>query len=255
MSERPLIGVTGPVRGGQISWWMTRRALRRAGARAIRITSDKPLEGGRLDGLVIGGGSDIGPEHYGEELRELAHGNSQQRLREKLISLLLFLVRALFSIKLRQPEQDPARDELEKGLCLYALQEQLPVLGICRGAQLINVATGGSLFQDTRHFYTETPHIQTILPRKYINVEADTRLRQVLERDSATVNSLHDQAINRLGDNIRVSARDLNGIVQAIEHREHPFLIGVQWHPEYLPQLATQQRLFSSLVARSRSPE
>lgn len=249
MPERPLIGVTGPVRGGRISWWMTRRALRRAGARCVRITSEKPREATTLDGVVLGGGSDISPEYYGEELRELAAGDTRQRFREKLISLLLFFVRALFSVKLRQPPRDPARDELEKELCLHALERGLPLLGICRGAQLINVTAGGSLFQDTRDFYTETPHIQTILPRKYINIDADSRLHGVLALDSATVNSLHNQAINRLGDDLRVCARDLNGIIQAIEHRRHPFLIGVQWHPEYLPQLDHQRRLFRALVA------
>lgn len=252
MSERPLIGVTGPVRGGRISWWMTRRALRRAGARCVRITSDKPRQAAALDGVVLGGGSDISPEYYGEELRELAAGDTRQRFREKLISLLLFLIRALFSVKLRQPPRDPARDELEKALCLYALERGLPLLGICRGAQLINVTAGGTLFQDTRDFYTETPHIQTIMPRKYINIDTDSRLHRVMEVDSATVNSLHNQAINELGEGIRVSARDLNGIIQAIEHCKHPFVIGVQWHPEYLPQLASQQRLFAALVARAR---
>ncbi len=248
MSERPLIGITGPVRGGRISWWMTRRALRRAGARCVRVTSEKPREAAALDGLVLGGGSDISPEYYGEELRELAAGDTRQRFREKLISLLLFLVRALFSVKLRQPPRDPARDELEKELCLYALKRGLPLLGICRGAQLINVTAGGTLFQDTRDFYTETPHIQTILPRKYINIDTDSLLHRVLELDSATINSLHNQAINRPGKDICVSARDLNGIIQAIEHRRHPFAIGVQWHPEYLPQLEHQRRLFRALV-------
>ena len=86
----------------------------------------------------------------------------------------------------------------------------------------------------------EDPEVRTILPRKRVTLEEGTRLRRVLGGAPARVNALHRQAIHTLGDGLRVAARDRNGIVQAIEHEGLPFVVGVQWHPEYLPQLPGQ---------------
>ena len=252
MRRRPVIGVTGPVRGGLFAWIMTWFALKRAGARPVRLTAETITDNICLDGLVLGGGSDIDPENYGEELLRITDPEPEQRAKDRVLSLVLFLLRVVFSVKTAQPAKDTDRDDMEKKLCRHALDNRLPVLGICRGAQLINIALGGALYQNTRGFYTETPHIKTILPRKWIYLEETSRIRKILGVDTCMVNSLHNQAISTSGADIIITGTDKNKIVQAIEHSHHPFMIGVQWHPEYLPQVRIQQNLFQTLVDMSR---
>ena len=170
MSLRPIIGVTGPNEGGLFAWIMTWLALKRKGAKPIRITPKTNTKMFRLQGLVLGGGSDIDPENYGEELLIIKESVKEQPLKDKILGSILFLIRMIFSVKISQPEKDVDRDRLEKKLCLYALENQLPVLGICRGAQLINVVLEGTLYQDTHTFYKETPNIKTILPSKKVQL-------------------------------------------------------------------------------------
>ena len=123
------------------------------------------------------------------------------------------------------------------------------MLGICRGAQLLNVYFGGSLYQNLKEFYIETPQVRTILPKKRIRIASDSKLADILQTTLCRVNALHKQAIKKTGDDIRVSAREPNDVVQAIEHTKLPFVLGVQWHPEYLPHIRAQRSLFRSLVA------
>jgi putative glutamine amidotransferase len=252
MNKHPIIGVTGPKEGGLFAWIMIWLALKRKGAKPLRITPETNIEMLRLHGLVLGGGSDIDPENYGEELLIIKESVKEQRFKDKLLGAILFLIRMIFSVKMSQPEKDVDRDRMEKKLCLYTLEQQLPVLGICRGAQLINVALGGTLHQDTRTFYTETPHIKSILPSKKVYLTKKSKLRKIFNVDTCLVNSLHHQAVNILGPDLIISAKEDNKIIQAIEHTKHPFMIGVQWHPEYLPHIRLQQRLFKSLVEASK---
>lgn len=152
------------------------------------------------------------------------------------------------------------RDELEVPLVREAIARGLPVLGICRGMQLINVCLGGSLYQEISIFYSETPILTTLLPRKPITVEQDSRLRKILRRERCHVNSLHYQSVKTLGEGLRAVACERNGIIQAFEHPGQPFIMGVQWHPEYLAfEKPSQQRLFRSLIRAaqeaSRAPE
>lgn len=253
--QRPLILVTGPRRGGFVPWQMARLAVRRAGGRAVRMHIGRQAQDVPFDGLVVGGGSDISPEHYGQEVAELARDDKRRSPLQRLVDVLLFLVRILFSIKFRQPARDPERDAMEKALINRALETGRPVLGICRGEQMLNVALGGSLHQDTSEFYSETPDVQSIRPVKDVTIEPGSRLAAALQTDRLRVNALHSQAVADLGKGIRVSARDGNGIVQAIEHEGREFVIGVQWHPEYLPRHGVHQRLFRGLVAAARRRE
>lgn len=258
MSKKPVIAVTGPQRGGLAPWLMTWLAIFRAGGKALRITPADDQQTNnelRFDGLVIGGGSDIHPSNYGEELATLSDAPQSSSLRDRVISLLVFLLRGLLSIKLSQPGIDPDRDQLEMSLCRLAMENNLPVLGICRGAQLLNITQGGSLFQDTSDLYTETPQMRTLRPLKMITIAPDSRLASILDSHSLRVNSLHNQAVNQLGDDLTISARDSNGIVQAIEHPAAAFVIGVQWHPEYLPQSRSHQKLFKVLVKFARGEQ
>ena len=249
----PIIGVTGPDNGGGAAWWFTRLAVWLAGGHAVRITPRRPratLEG--LDGLIIGGGADVDPTLYGQELLHV----TEKKKRDEpawmwVVGLILFpltwLTRKLSAVPVTSG-QNVARDELETRLLDDAVRRRLPILGICRGEQLLNVYFGGSLHQGLAGLYVEDPEIRTILPRKRIVVESGSCLATVMGRRPVRVNALHRQAIDRLGRGIRVAARDRNGIVQAIEHESLPLVVGVQWHPEYLPQMPQQRAMFRELV-------
>ena len=255
---RPRIGVTGPDRGGLAAWLMTALALWRAGARPVRLRPGRPVDPATLDGLVIGGGTDIDPLHYGEEPEpdpDSGESGSQRFAPlDWLVGLSLALLRILLARHSAEP-YDPGRDEMETGLLRHALYLGLPVLGICRGAQLMNVVLGGSLHQDISHFYAEdTQNVRSLLPRKQVYIEAGSRLGAVLGEGLCRVNALHRQAVKQVGQGVSVCARESNEVVQAIESGEREYFLGVQWHPEYMPQSTRQQQLFRALVASSGQP-
>ncbi|MBK1836419.1 gamma-glutamyl-gamma-aminobutyrate hydrolase family protein [Azospirillum sp. YIM B02556] len=216
--SRPLVGITASIHGSRIAAMANRLALWRAGASSVRITADALFPIDRLDALVVGGGDDIDASLYGESARP-------------------------------QIRIDPERDRLEMRALDCAAKIGLPVLGICRGSQMINVHRGGSLHVDIHEVYEEAPHMRTVLPRKRIRIEPDSRLYRILGIGECRVNALHHQSVDRVGDGLRVVARERAGIVQGIEAPQEPFLIGVQWHPEYLVADSRQQALFRHLVA------
>ena len=102
-------------------------------------------------------------------------------------------------------------------------------------------------------FYTERPHRWTVFPRKAIALAPSSRLQATIGRGRCEVNSLHKQAVDAIGEGLTVVARDDRGVVQGIENAAHRFWIGVQWHPEYLPQVPEQRRLFAALVEAARA--
>lgn len=253
---RPLIGVTGPDRGGRAAWWFLRAAILRAGGRARWITPSRPPRAGELDGLIIGGGADVDPALYGEA--QIPFGDvvqlSRARVRSRRTPRLTLLVAPFIYLVRRALERgatagpDPARDDLERGLIDEAVRRDLPILGICRGAQLLNVHFGGSLHQTLAPFYEETPQLWTVLPRKTVELAPESHLAQVIGERPCDVNALHAQAVDALGEGFRVAAREHTGVIQAVEDRDHRFRIGVQWHPEYIPQHRRQRALFEALV-------
>ena len=236
-----------------MAWLMTALALRRAGAKPLRITPARPCDPQRLDGFVIGGGTDVDPFHYGEPRKNenpLQESEHYSWL-EWLVSFLLTVFRTIFAAHSAQA-YDPDRDQLEQHLVQYAVYNDLPILGICRGAQLMNVTLGGSLHQQIGHFYSQgTGNIRSVLPRKAVTLAAGSQLQRILKIPACRVNALHDQSINKLGDELTVSAQEPSGVIQAIERQPHAYFVGVQWHPEYMPQSRVQQRLFHSLVHRA----
>lgn len=257
-SSRPLIGVTGPDRGGMAAWIFTSIAIKLQGGRATHITPlhNDSLE--KIDGLVLGGGADIEPAHYLKEDSILPERNRQNiSFLNKCLAIvfypLIFLLRWLFSLKFHTGI-DKERDKLEFSALKYCIENNLPVLGICRGSQLINIHFGGSLHQDLEEFYEETPQIRSIFPKKKINILPNTQLSHALNNQSSSrVNALHYQAIDDLGENLTVAAREsANDIIQAIEHRQYDFMIGVQWHPEYLLLDPAQRSLFRQLVVSAK---
>jgi putative glutamine amidotransferase len=180
-----------------------------------------------LDGLLLAGGADLDPTHYGEApLPEMG-----------------------------TPE--PQRDTTELAITRWALDKRLPVLGICRGMQLLNVACGGSLYQDLP---TQLPsafdHEQQGQARTHIAHEVSTEpgslLADILGVQHVGVNSFHHQAVKRIGQGLRVTGVAEDGVAEAIEIPDLPFVLAVQYHPEELEgNDATSHRLFLAFVQAS----
>jgi putative glutamine amidotransferase len=178
----------------------------------------------RLDGIVFPGGADVAPGEYGEEpIGEL-----------NVI--------------------EPTRDRTELTLARWAFADDLPILGICRGQQLLNVALGGSLWQDLRHQgVTSIDHSDAdgrargaMIHR--VRLDPDSRLAQLIDETDIQVNSLHHQAIKSLAPPLRVTAKSDDDVIEAIESPERRFLIAVQWHPEEVDDIPWAQRLFAGFV-------
>ena len=221
--RRPLIGITTSDHKSLLAWWCDWISVWRAGGRPVRISPARPLQQA-VDGLIIGGGDDIGAQRYGGEVQ--------------------------LNVRV-----DPTRDELELDLLADYLPTRVPILGICRGAQMINIHCGGSLIEDIQTTYSHIKNRRTVLPRKRIEIEPFSQLADILNRRYCHVNSLHHQAVDRPGDGLKVVAQDRDDLVQAIESESHPFLIGVQWHPEFLLFSRSQQRLIRALVEAARHRE
>jgi putative glutamine amidotransferase len=260
-SGKPLIGVSGPDEGGWPAWFFTRLVLWRCGARALRLTPSRGGDVGVLDGLIIGGGADVteplsdalddeGQPPLGE-LESVAGKEERQRWLHALLAPIIILIRWIGSR--RGHGADPARDQLEQRLLVEADRRGLPVLGICRGAQLMSVLNGGQLVRDVNTLYEERPRLYTVLPRRQVQLEAGTLMRRVLGRDHALVNSLHHHAVQSVGRGFSVAAREAEGVVQAVERVRPVLWWGVQWHPEYLPQSALQLELVRFWVGVCRA--
>jgi putative glutamine amidotransferase len=208
----PLIAVTGPRKRLAVGWWAIRFNLWLAGLRGVYLYPGGPPLQQPIHGLIISGGDDINPVHYGEAENE-------------------------------RSRYDPERDALELEILAQYIDSGIPILGICRGAQLLNIVAHGSLHHDIRPDRIKTPNKYTALPVKQVNVTPDSQLGHCLTEKKFNVNSLHNQAVKRLGDDLVVTARDADGFIQAIEHKSR-FVVGVQWHPEYLPYLAAHRHVF-----------
>jgi putative glutamine amidotransferase len=226
--RRPIVGITTyltPARWGV--WDMAAalipydyvRAVEDAGGRALLVPPkedavDETLDA--LDGLIFSGGSDLDPELYGQE---------------------------------PHPETDgivPERDRAELALLQAALARDLPVLAICRGSQVLNVARGGDLVQHLPEVVGDEKHKHT--PGAWadhdVEIENDTRLGALLGGDRAPVKSHHHQGFGRLGERLRVAARADDGTIEALEDPDARFAVGVLWHPE----AGEDRKLFEGLV-------
>lgn len=221
MAGRLIIGVTGPSRGIPWAWWATRWHLRRAGAVARRLSAATGYPGDDVAGFIIGGGHDIDPAIYGGDV-------SKSR------------------------SVDPSRDSYELAVLELAERRSVPVMGICRGAQLINVHRGGTLVSDLSDVRVHTSNRGTLLPRKVVSISPQSTLAGLIGGESTRVNSLHHQAVERTGDGLVVSAIDRDNIVQGIESTDGTWRVGVQWHPEYMPQRLDQRQLFDGFIGACR---
>lgn len=258
MGHRARIGVTGPDKGGKAAWIFTAMSVFMAGGIPVHITPSKPRSAETLQGLIIGGGSDIDPDTYQkenfiEEYLDQTLRDKRKSLFEKIRSFfswllypLVFLIRILLSRK--SHTIDKKRDQLEFKLIDEAVKKGMPILGICRGAQLINVYFEGTLHEDINTFYFEEPNRYSVFPVKKIYIKADSNLAGILGVQSLTVNALHHQAVKKAGKDIEIVAQEPNKVVQGIESEAEKFIVGVQWHPEFLIQEKRQRQIFKALV-------
>lgn len=176
-----------------------------------------------IDGLILSGGTDISCELYDEEL-----------LNERWKGQL-------------------NRDRFEMELLKVAKEKGKPVLGVCRGFQLINVAYGGSLFQDIltlregshvhrdQEMYDQLGHPASIVK--------GSSLHELFGQEEIYVNSIHHQGVKKLGDGLEIMAYSDDGIVEAFRDPEYPFVWGVQWHLEWMPEDANQQKIYQAFLA------
>lgn len=175
----------------------------------------------RLDGVLIPGGVDINPAEYGEAVRPEC-GNL-----------------------------DPARDLVELQLVRWAIEDGKPVLGLCRGLQIINVSQGGTMWQDLasqnpafhKHDYFPTAGFERDHLAHEVSLVGGTRLSQILESTRCPVNSMHHQGIKTMGQKLAVSATADDGLIEAIETTTDAFCVGVQWHPEVFEMTEPHTRL------------
>ena len=239
--SRPLIGIIPDHKEGTPTGYSSKEyyALRtnhveminKSGGSAIILTYDYDLIDFYLenfDGLmIVGGYFDIDPKHYGEERHPLTKAND-------------------------------VRENFEFEIASKALKSEIPLLGICSGMQLINILHGGAAFQYLPDEEGFIEHEQKCvegfnsysIPYHEVEIEKDSKLFEIIGEEKINTNSSHRQAIKRLGQGLSLSARAFDGVIEGIEKTNHPFCIGVQWHPEFETSEA-DKRIFDAFVKAS----
>jgi putative glutamine amidotransferase len=212
------------------------QALLTAGAQEGEIELVAAADASRVraedyDGILFAGGEDVDPSFYGEQRKhDSVHDHR-------------------------------TRDEFEFALLDQALTRRAPILGICRGVQMINVGFGGTLYQDLKedaepkfeHRQTDGGQTRQAATHGVLVTDPDSSLGAIVP-GSCRVNSLHHQAVKRLGRGLKVTARSEDGFVEAVESAEtYPFLMAVQWHPEEMVNdSAAQREIFVRFIAKCR---
>lgn len=228
---KPLIGV--PLMGSSLFRKYMQgkytRCLKRADAAVMLL---EPVPGGirqylaQCDGFLFPGGPDIAPNLYGQE---------------------------------PQPgcgEPNTVRDDFEYPLLKAVLAGEKPVLCVCRGMQLLNVVQGGTLRQDIKPVqeFNHADFRNRAGTTHPVELESGSILDELFGQRTIRVNSLHHQAVDRLGDGLRKTAWSPDGFVEAVELKGRPFALGVQWHPEHMAQKdPAQQKIFERFAAACRA--
>jgi putative glutamine amidotransferase len=237
---RPFIGVTTGIRLSEDGWHYYAAyapnvaAIERAGGLPVLVPCglrEDTLRAiyERLDAVLIPGGGDVDPKHYGAEKHPLT-----DRI-------------------------DPDRDHTELTIARWAVEDDLPLFGICRGHQVINVAMGGTLIQDIpsqldtsiRHYMPKE------LPRSAgghaVTIEPTSRLAAIIGATTAVVNSFHHQSVETPAPISTITAYAPDGVVEALERPDRRFVLSVQWHPEdMVNDNEAMQRLFDAFVDAAR---
>ncbi|TPV45879.1 gamma-glutamyl-gamma-aminobutyrate hydrolase family protein [Bacillus dicomae] len=241
---KPLIGVTGyyidhseigkeglrglPGQDMAIFSYDYIRSLQRAGATVVLLPIEEvdQIEStlNQLDGLLLAGGADINPIYYGDTPKSYIGTVEEER------------------------------DNFELNLAKQALEKDIPILGICRGLQVLNVAAGGSLYQDLeQEMGPEYFHVREQF-RKWqgshsVDLLEEGKIYEAIGQKSLMVNSFHHQAVKTLGKDFEASAWSFDGVIEAIESKAHRYVAAVQWHPEMMSERdVLQQRLFNQFV-------
>ena len=223
--NKPIIGITTDIKDGNIVIEENyAHSVVRAGGIPLLIPSIPEnvqiiIETARrLDGLLLPGSRDMDPKFYNEEPHP----------------------------KLRPMSLE--RTETELAVLREASARGIPVLGICGGMQLINVFFGGSLYQDIYSFIPEAmPHEKGSVHN--VKIENDSLLKKIAESENFPVISYHHQSVKAIGNGLRISAFAPDGIVEGIESKAKPYVVGIQWHPE-LEDTEVSLRIFSDFISR-----
>ncbi|MDD4191562.1 MAG: gamma-glutamyl-gamma-aminobutyrate hydrolase family protein, partial [Mangrovibacterium sp.] len=236
MKNKPMIGVLPQFDAKENRIWVSppyMNAIIEAGGLPvllpfIKSKKDIKMLAEKFDGFLFTGGQDVNPSLYGQPLCDCSN------------------------------EISPKRDQLEENLLKVIIKENKPVLGICRGMQLINVVLGGTLYQDIlvsekigmtlQHNQKTPPEI----PVHEISVLENTLLFQILGKEKISVNSLHHQGIQELAEGLLPAATSVDDLVEAVQIKDLDFGIAVQWHPELLLGTdANARKLFTAFVKAS----
>ena len=241
MKRRPIIGISSSVivdEAGSFAGYKRAYvhkdyvdAVIRAGGVPLIIpfSTDKEViisQAQLIDGLILSGGHDINPYNYGQE--------PSQKIGETF----------------------PERDTYEMILLEESKKRNIPILGICRGFQLINVAAGGTLYQDLslipgnilKHNQVSNPTLKT----HKVEIKENSVISSIFGKETM-VNSFHHQVIDKVANDFIVVAKASDGVVEAIEHKTYKFLVAVQWHPEMLAVNCEKAReLFSKFVEEAK---
>lgn len=227
--QQPIIGITTYSRSEAGEFTLPGSyvdAVQLAGGIPILLPPNQPTPQRILDivdGIVFTGGGDIDPERYGG-----SHHST------------IYLV-------------DSERDDFELSLAQFVLSSEIPALGICRGMQVLGVASGAELVAHVPECYGETIAHRLDHPRRPIphpvQAQPESRLAKMLEAIEFEVVSWHHQAIRTVPVGWSAVAHAADGLIEALEHQQHPWLVAVQWHPELSPESPVHQRLFQGLIA------
>ncbi len=218
MAVKPLIGICLPDKGNLFAYIFIKLNLKLQGAYSIRLRPSKNnVKFEKLDGLILSGGNDIDPTLYGGDKE--AHNTPL----------------------------DKKRDAFELKMIDNAYKKRIPILGICRGAQLINIYFEGTLYPKILDLDEYIIHRNSVFPIKSAIIKRISKLFSITKKKEVVINSIHNQAINEVGEDLKVSACYYN-IIEAIEKEDYPFLLGVQWHPEYLIYIKEHRLIFKKLV-------
>lgn len=234
MTRKPIIGITGayvkhnPFMEGVYVHHDYHKTVAENGGIPIILPYIKPENALEMlsscDGIILSGGEDVDPQFYGQD----PHPQLGPTI--------------------------PDRDLAEMAIVKYALENDIPILAICRGLQILNVALGGTLIQDIPSQVSEPiQHTQTVERKRdthFVTISQDSKLFGILNSERIRVNSLHHQALDRIAPQLRPVALASDGIVEAVEYEgDTRFTVGVQWHPESMAATnPVMKRLFREFI-------